>query len=156
MPGAKDNQRRTVLLLIALLAGGLVLLAAVGPVFLGDRVHALYGLACHQSPERCLSVAGHPMALCVRCLGLFLGFGLGALLALMHPLRRRLALHILLLAAALTACDGAAEQFGLYNNLIPLRLVTGILLGSAVSLMIGHRHRPRTFSIHPQPNPHKT
>lgn len=153
--GDTDSQRSKVLLLIAGLAGVVVLLAAAGPVFLGDRVHALLGLACHQNPERCLVVAGHPMALCARCLGLFLGFGVGALTALSRPLSRRTALGILLAAAALTALDVAAEQIGFYSNLIPLRLATGTLLGVAVSLMIGHRSQTQSISIHPQPKPQK-
>lgn len=154
--GDTESQRRTVLVLIAVLAGVVVLLAAAGPVLLGEPVYGLLGLACHQDPERCLVVAGHPMALCVRCLGLFLGFGTGAVFSLIRPFGRRAALRILLLAATLTALDVAAERLGLYYNFIPLRLATGFILGTAISLMIGHRTGSRSFSIHPQPNPQKT
>lgn len=144
-------------MLIAGLAAMVVILAAVGPLFFGDRLHALFGLACHQSPERCLVVADHPIALCVRCLGLFFGFGAGAACALVRPSARRTALRILVLAAALTALDVLAEWLGLYHNLIPLRMVTGCLLGAAITLMIGHRAGTDSISIHPQPlDPQKT
>ena len=43
----------------------------------------LYGLfepICHQLPERCFLVAGEPLAVCARCLGLYCGFWLGLVL----------------------------------------------------------------------------
>lgn len=143
-------------MLITVLSGVVVLLAAAGPVSLGEPVYGLLGLACHQNPERCLVMAGHPMALCVRCLGLFLGFGAGAFCALVRPFERRTALRMLLFAATLTVLDVAAERLGFYHNLIPLRLATGFVLGTTISLMIGHRTGARSFTIHPQPNPQKT
>ncbi len=35
---------------------------------------------CHQLPERSFSLAGHPLAVCHRCLGIYLGFAAGLLL----------------------------------------------------------------------------
>jgi len=150
--GERDSQRRKVLLLIAVVSGLVCLLATAGPAFGGDVIPQLFGLACHQDPERCLVVAGHPMALCARCVGLFLGFGLGAGLAFVRPFARRPALCILLTAVVLTAFDVGAERLGLYTNLIPLRLVTGTILGSAISMMIGARQDTPSLSIEIQPN----
>jgi len=150
--GDRDSQRRKVLLLIAVVSGLVCLLAAAGPVFGGDVIPQLFSLACHQNPERCLVVAGHPMALCARCFGLFLGFGLGAGFAFLRPFARRSALCILLTAVVLTAFDVGAERLGLYTNLIPLRLVTGTILGTAISLMIGARQDTPSLSIETQPN----
>jgi uncharacterized membrane protein len=40
------------------------------------------GFVCHQIPERSFVVDGHPLPLCARCTGLYLGTALGGLLGL--------------------------------------------------------------------------
>lgn len=51
----------------------------------GDHVaapflYALFDTICHQRPERSFHLWGEPLAACHRCLGLYLGLPLGALL----------------------------------------------------------------------------
>jgi uncharacterized membrane protein len=50
----------------------------------GKVLRFVYAPACHQLPERCLTVGGLPQAVCARCAGLYLGgvagLAVGALL----------------------------------------------------------------------------
>ena len=52
-------------------------------------VYYFYGHVCHQIAERSFSLAGQPLAVCARCLGIYVG-GLAALMfyPLMRPLKR--------------------------------------------------------------------
>jgi len=35
--------------------------------------YAVFSPVCHQAPDRCFLVLGHPLAVCARCLGIYLG-----------------------------------------------------------------------------------
>jgi uncharacterized membrane protein len=75
-----------------LLLAHLALLAAwpalpAGP--LRRAGEALYPLLCHQRPERCYRLAGGPLPVCARCLGVWAGLACGALLGLLGSARRR-------------------------------------------------------------------
>jgi uncharacterized membrane protein len=48
-------------------------------LFLGDFIYALFSSTCHQIPDRCFTLFGHPLAVCTRCLGIYAGFFLGTL-----------------------------------------------------------------------------
>lgn len=43
-------------------------------------IYAIFAPTCHQIDSRCLTIFGHPMAVCARCLGIYLGFLFGAIL----------------------------------------------------------------------------
>ncbi len=43
-------------------------------------VYAAFAPTCHQIESRCLTMFGYPMAVCARCLGIYIGFLSGALL----------------------------------------------------------------------------
>lgn len=43
-------------------------------------IYLFFHQICHQLPERSFSLFGHPLAVCHRCLGIYLGFAAGLLL----------------------------------------------------------------------------
>ena len=92
-----------------------------------------FALVCHQRPERSFVLFGAPVAVCARCLGIYLGAAIGLLLRT----SRRIALGLLLLAAALNVADVVAELGGLHGNWMLLRFALGVLLGAAGTLLIG-------------------
>ena len=91
-----------------------------------------FALVCHQRPDRSFWLLGFPVAVCARCLGIYLGAALGLLL---HT-SRHLALRLLLAATALNALDAATELAGLHGNWMGLRFVLGMILGAAAALLI--------------------
>jgi uncharacterized membrane protein len=43
-------------------------------------IYAIFAPTCHQIDSRCFALFGYPMAVCARCLGIYLGFLFGAIL----------------------------------------------------------------------------
>ncbi len=54
------------------------ILQHMGPSILAEWFRFPLSVVCHQLPERCLLVAGLPMPLCSRCLGVWVGVSLSA------------------------------------------------------------------------------
>jgi uncharacterized membrane protein len=127
--------------LVLLLAGWGVWLGAVllAPLLarwdsaLASPLYQFFGSICHQQPERSFTLAGHPLAVCHRCLGLYLGLGLGLLTL---PLFPRLAGFIennprILLATTLPLLIDVA-LIGI--NTPASRFATGVLASFPVAL----------------------
>jgi uncharacterized membrane protein len=90
-----------------------------------------FALQCERDPARTLELGGVMLPVCVRCLGIYLGLGLGALV-----LRPRLEVWPLRLwvgvASLLMLADVGSEYLGLRPAWAPLRLVTGLFLAYPV------------------------
>jgi uncharacterized membrane protein len=91
-----------------------------------------FALVCHQRPERSFWIYGAPVAVCARCLGIYLGAALGWLLRT----SRRIALRLLIVAAALNLLDVVTEFAGLHGNWMAVRFALGVALGAAGGLLI--------------------
>src|SRR5262249_3929548 len=107
------------------------------PDLLAFILHSAYGRVCHQIPERSLWIQGHPMAVCARCLGIYLGYFAGLVI---YPLmRKRLEIEPprrrwLLLALLPIAIDFTGGYLGLFENTIASRIATGFVAGFAGSI----------------------
>ncbi len=144
MAGEASRATRLVLSL-SLLGTGLWLLAIFlapvlqsrGSVRTAGFLYAVFSPTCHQIPGRCFSLEGYPLAVCGRCLGVYLGF-LGGLLA--YPFIR--GFSKLELPRAMTflgfsapiGVDGLAGILGIWASPIGVRLATGILWGTILPL----------------------
>jgi len=112
------------------LAPWLAARGAGGPARL---VYAVFAPVCHQVPDRCFALAGQPLAVCGRCLGVYTGVLAGLLL---YPFVRgfsRLALPSARAFIGFTlplAVDGLAGVLGLWRSSIGLRFATGIVWGT--------------------------
>ena len=91
-----------------------------------------FALVCHQRPERSFFIFGAQVAVCARCLGIYLGAAVG----LLFRTSRRLALQLLTIAAALNLLDAATEFAGLHGNWMGMRFALGLALGAAGGLVI--------------------
>src|SRR5947209_14201493 len=122
---------------------GLLFLAplalARGHVFLAFSIYQAFHLICHQMPERSFHVAGHQLAVCARCTGIYAGFTAGVVF---YPLARSIRKietprRIWLLLAMLPmAVDFSLTFFGLWQNTHLSRLLTGALFGAVTALYI--------------------
>ena len=105
----------------------------------GQAIYQAFSSVCHQIPGRSFYLAGHPLAVCARCTGLYVGLAAGVLLfPLVRPLRSaetptRL---WLLAAAAPTVIDFSLGLFGIWQNTHLSRFVTGALLGAVAAFFI--------------------
>lgn len=103
---------------------------AAGPA---RAVYALYAPVCHQLAGRCYVLWGRPLAVCGRCLGIYLGFAAGLAA---YPLVRgwaRTALpagRLFILLTLPLAVDGLAGFLGVWQSPIGFRAVTGFVWGA--------------------------
>lgn len=102
-------------------------------------LYQMFDRVCHQISERAFYLAGHPLAVCARCTGIYFGFALGVIV---YPLVRSLrrgdapARKWLLLAAVPTLLDFALGFSGVLENTHLSRSLTGALLGAAIAFYV--------------------
>ena len=113
------------------------LLTHAGHESIAGTVFPLFRGFCHQMPHRTLHIAGEPMAVCARCFALAAGLAatgiaVGRAWAFGH--RVRVPAWAIALAAVPMALDGFSQLFGFRESTNTLRVLTGLLLGAAVSL----------------------
>ena len=116
-------------LILAVLALALAPLAA--PLLAGSHpltallIRSFFSRLCHQNAARRFVVEGSPVAVCVRCLGIYCGVALTVLLRLGKIPGRRLLGGALLL----NLLDVAAETLHWCGNLTLPRFLLGLALG---------------------------
>jgi uncharacterized membrane protein len=98
-------------------------------------VYAVFSPVCHQIASRCFVVYGHPLAVCGRCLGIYIGFAAGLVL---YPFLRgfsRLALPPARLFIVLTlpmVVDALAGILGVWASPIGIRFAVGFVWGTVL------------------------
>jgi uncharacterized membrane protein len=96
-------------------------------------VYAVYTPVCHQVASRSFHLLGHPLAVCARCLGIYLGFLAGlASYPLFRDFRRvRLPpTWVFWAVSAPIVLDTLANFAGLWSTPNIFRFATGILWGT--------------------------
>jgi len=96
-------------------------------------VYAVFSPVCHQRPDRSFFAAGFPLAVCGRCLGIYLGFLAGVLAFPWLERRFRGGVPSARLLVALTlpiGVDAAGNFLGLWATDNIVRLATGFAWGT--------------------------
>jgi uncharacterized membrane protein len=99
---------------------------------LGFALQLGFALVCHQRAERSFFLFGGSIAVCARCLGIYLGATMG----LSVHVSRRVAMRLLIAVAAMSAADWLAELTNLHGNWMLVRFAMGIALGTAGAMMV--------------------
>jgi uncharacterized membrane protein len=126
-------------LILAVLALAIAPLAA--PLLAGSHpltamlIRSFFSRLCHQNPARSFVVEGSPVAVCVRCLGIYCGVALTVLLRLGKVPGRRLLAGSLLL----NLLDVAGETLHWYGNLPLPRFLLGLALGLGAGAVLFSR-----------------
>jgi len=111
-----------------------------GLELLGRALEGWFGLQCHRDPARSLSLLGHVLPVCARCLGIYAGLGLGGLVA--WPRLRAAALRLWVFgAAAVMVLDVLTEALGLHPEWRAVRIASGVLLAYPVGAALVHAAR---------------
>jgi uncharacterized membrane protein len=125
--------RATLLFAFVLLAAAAVAapLLAAGHPLAALLIRGFFAQVCHQQIARSFVIAGAPVAVCVRCLGIYCGAAAGALTGM--PGGRR----VLVLALLLNLLDVATAIVRWHGNLPLPRFGLGLFLGwSAGALLV--------------------
>jgi uncharacterized membrane protein len=121
---------------------GLVLLALGAPWLgasypaAGLAIRGFFSGLCHQDPARSFAIGAFPVAVCVRCLGIYAGVAAGAVLSGRLRRQKSLAVRFFLVGLLLNGADVAAEGLHLHGNLPLLRFPLGALLGMATGVLL--------------------
>jgi uncharacterized membrane protein len=112
-------------------AGGLIALA--------DPIYHFFSFICHQLPARSFFVDGEPFGVCSRCFGVYLGLLTGMVvypfwrpIDEIEPLPR----FWLFLSLVPMAIDWSLTFFGIWENTLLSRFVTGMILGLGCATFI--------------------
>jgi hypothetical protein len=108
------------------------LFSALGVPLLTLATWQFFSLVCHQDPARSFWIAGMPVAVCARCLGIYLGAAAGAWV----QADRKLLLRALPIVLAASLLDFAAEMAGLHGNWPLARFALGATLGGTMGALV--------------------
>lgn len=105
------------------------------------RWRALFRIACHGIPERCLTLFGAPMPICARCTACYLGLVLGlvaflALTSVSQRMSERVLRKLAWIGAIPIFIDGVTQAVRLRESTNELRLATGLVAGFAFGMWI--------------------
>ena len=121
----------------AILASAAVLapyLSASGYTLLAVAIFWFFSPVCHQDPARSFWILGTPVAVCARCLGIYLGAAVGAWI----PAPRRFLLSGLALFAAFNLADVLTEAAAWHGNWKLARFLLGAFLGMAAGSLVAN------------------
>ena len=128
----RPNWRLIVPAALFLAALAAPVLAASGYPLAAFALQQFFSRVCHQEPARSFFLFGTPVAVCARCLGIYLGAAAGALLR--AP--RAVMVRMLLAAAAFNLLDILTESAGLHGNWMLVRFILGAALGVALAACV--------------------
>lgn len=102
---------------------------------IGAALDAWFSFQCQRDPARTLHFMGRLMPVCARCLGIYLGLGLGAVV--LRPKLGVWPLRIWVGVAALAMLlDVGTEALGMRPPFAPLRVFTGLFLSYPVGVAL--------------------
>jgi uncharacterized membrane protein len=109
-----------------------------GLSLLGGSLDAWFSFQCHREEARALFAS----SVCARCLGIYVGLALGALVGRPSLAPGR---HVLwlLVAAAILVADVTSEALGWRPPWAPLRFLTGAMLAYPAGVSVVAAFRPR-------------
>jgi len=96
---------------------------------LGHALDAWFGFQCERDPSRMLAVG----SVCARCVGIYVGLGLGALVGFSRASERALRTAILV-GFSLMVVDVLSEMAGVRPAWAPLRVLAGFVFGAPVGV----------------------
>ena len=102
-------------------------------------IYSFFSYICHQIADRSIHIAGHQMAVCSRCFGLYFGLLAGILV---YPVWRSIdetepiPRFWLFLSLIPISVDWSLTIFGIWENTHLSRFITGVILGAACGIYI--------------------
>jgi len=102
-------------------------------------IYTFFSYICHQISDRSIHIAGHQLAVCSRCFGVYVGLAAGILV---YPLWRSIdeiepiPRFWLFLSLIPISVDWSLTIFGMWENTHLSRFITGMLLGATCAIYI--------------------
>ena len=135
----------------AIYSGALLSILWLVAWFEWNWAREVFSHICHQKSDRCITVGGAALAVCARCLGIYMGIFLGCAGQMILDFRSRLSPKMFLIAligaASANGLDALMEAMHVYANLQSLRFVLGLSLGGALAIFVLGRAVTTTLGI---------
>jgi uncharacterized membrane protein len=112
-----------------------LLVAPFLPAPAGAAIYALGSFICHQRPDRSFELAGFQLPVCGRCLGIYGGAAVGALIAPRLG-RVRWPRAAVIIAGVPAVLSLLVEWTGLGQPTNALRAVTGFIAGGVIAAVV--------------------
>lgn len=112
-------------------------------------ISGVYGRVCHQIPERSFYLNGSPIGVCARCTAFYIS---GWILLAVFLFRKKINLFpnsVYLILSVPMALDVILEKFGLYHNIVVIRVITGFLFGLALFHLLLIGMQPLINDVYP-------
>ena len=127
--------------ILTVIFGALIIAALAAPLLLSGRfptaaffTYLPFSFFCHQMPERSFALMHHPLAVCHRCSGIYLGLFLGTLLSSFFFRMPQRAWRAGIFSATLfLALDALIPFTGLWDGFWLCRFMTGLVFGVAAA-----------------------
>jgi uncharacterized membrane protein len=96
-----------------------------------------FSFLCHQNPDRSFFLAGYPLPVCHRCLGIYFGLWIGSMIGF-RLLPHACSFRRLYVAAAVAPIllDVALSLLGIWSGTEPVRFLTGLWFGFLISIFL--------------------
>ena len=99
---------------------------------ISSLIYWFFSTSCHQIDERSFHLSGHKLAVCSRCISVYLSFLMGVIL---YPVFNKLnnvrlpSIWYLLISAFIVFLDAALNLLGIIENTFFTRTISGMLIG---------------------------
>ena len=96
-----------------------------------------FSFFCHQNPDRSFFLAGYPLPVCHRCLGIYFGLCIGSLIGFRFlPQASRFCRLYIAAAAIPILLDVAMSSLGFWSGTGSVRFLTGLWFGCLISIFL--------------------
>jgi uncharacterized membrane protein len=119
--------RHPLTVLVLALAPLVAPLVAASHPLIALVIRSFFSRLCHQDPARSFFIGGSPVAVCVRCLGIYCGVAMGMFLRL----GKVSAFRLLAVAMVVNLVDVGSGLLHWHGNMPVTRFWLGLLLGVA-------------------------
>jgi uncharacterized membrane protein len=124
---------------VAVWLGAIIAAPLLASSNVSAAIYTFFSYICHQITDRSLHVAGHQLAVCSRCFGVYVGLLAGTVA---YPLWRPIdevepiPRFWLFLSLVPISIDWSLTIFGIWENTHLSRFVTGMILGATCATYI--------------------
>jgi uncharacterized membrane protein len=113
------------------------MLLACSCVYTASIPYLTFSRFCHQIPDRSFFLLGHPLAVCHRCFGLYLGFFFGSFIHIPFLYRSLLSRRLCVASACLPVLlDVILTRCGLWHSTGISRFLMGLVFGCLISPLL--------------------
>ena len=124
---------------VGLWCSGVIAAPMLSGTMISDVLYRFYSVVCHQFSTRSFHLYGEPIAVCIRCTSIYIGF-LTALIVLRFSDRLRAknfnSVHTIVIVFLPMAIDGIFSLLNIHDSSTLSRIATGVLFGSGMAMVL--------------------